>query len=232
MLGALPADSSRDGQHYPDHSQSQQSQWPAQHYHHHQSGNHRDQCRECLRHALAYQLPQGVDVVRVYAHDVAVRVRVEVLERQPLHPGEHFVPDVLLHSLRYDDFEPALDIAAANADRIDTSEYQYCLRQSAPVRSLLPDKRSDDVIYQVFGEQRHYQVAERPDDHHHQHEYHLPLVLAQVFQQSQDGSLRRAQLLQALLCVACPSSHRSRHYSAPPFSGFPSEACELTAFWL
>ena len=59
-----------------------------------------------LREGLADGLAQGVGVVGVAAHDVAVFVGVEVADRQCLLVGEHVVADLLQRALFDGDDEP------------------------------------------------------------------------------------------------------------------------------
>ena len=65
-----------------------------------------DRGGEHLREGLADGLAQGVGVVGVTAHDVAVLVGVEVADRQCLLVGEHVVADLLQGALFDGDDEP------------------------------------------------------------------------------------------------------------------------------
>ena len=55
-----------------------------------------------LRQALADHLTQGIHVVGIIAHNVAVAVGVEIFNRQILHVAEHFFTHLFQGALRND----------------------------------------------------------------------------------------------------------------------------------
>ena len=57
---------------------------------------------EGLRNALRNELPQSVGIVGIGTHDIAVRVRIEIADRQCLHAVEHIVSDIHQKALRDD----------------------------------------------------------------------------------------------------------------------------------
>ena len=59
-----------------------------------------------MRERLADGLAQGVGVVGVTAHDIAVFVGIEVADRQGLLVGEHVVADLLQGALFHGDDDP------------------------------------------------------------------------------------------------------------------------------
>ena len=61
--------------------------------------NQRDGGGGALGNGLADHLPQGIHIAGVAGHDVAGGIGIEVAQGQPLHLGEHLVPDGLLRSL-------------------------------------------------------------------------------------------------------------------------------------
>ena len=94
----------------------------------HRQPQHGDQCGQCgdrgrehLREGLADGLAQGVGVVGVAAHDVAVLVGVEVADRQRLLVCEHVVADLLEGALLDGDDEPLPQPAAESAGRVEAA---------------------------------------------------------------------------------------------------------------
>ena len=63
------------------------------------NGDHRG---EYLRNALRDHLAQGIGIVGVVAHNVAMSVTVEITDGQSLHMREHIVADFLQRTLRND----------------------------------------------------------------------------------------------------------------------------------
>ena len=66
----------------------------AQHQHGDKDADHVDGAVEQLGQALADHLAEGVDVVGVDGHDVAVGMGVKVADGQLLHVGEQILPQV------------------------------------------------------------------------------------------------------------------------------------------
>lgn len=76
---------------------------------------------EHRRQALRDKLANGVDIVGIIAHDIAVIVGIEVLDGQVLHPLEHFDTDIVQKRLRDDGHRTGADIVGQNAREINAS---------------------------------------------------------------------------------------------------------------
>lgn len=60
----------------------------------------REHGRYELGHGLRDHLAQRIGIIRIQAHDIAVRMRVKIADGQTLHLGKHLVADTLERALR------------------------------------------------------------------------------------------------------------------------------------
>ena len=95
---------------------------------HHDDGN---RAVDDFGDALADELAQGVHVVGVDGHDVAVRVRVKVADRQGLHVREQVRADFEHRALADADHQALADVAGGNAQREDAAQRNHGIRQIA-----------------------------------------------------------------------------------------------------
>ena len=163
----------------------------------HRQPQHGDQCGQCgdrgrehLREGLADGLAQGVGVVGVAAHDVAVLVGVEVADRQRLLVCEHVVADLLQGALFDGDDEPLPQPAAESAGRVEAGHQRQGAQQRVPVGVLHTDQRQDVAVNQGLQEQRGTGLCGRTDQDA-QHDCHdMPFVLENVAEDALSGSRR------------------------------------------
>jgi hypothetical protein len=94
VFRALAADKTYRDQHYANACKHDQRHPYAGHKHSNKQRDYCDKRRIALRYALRYQLTYCVCIVGIYAHDVAVSVRIKKLDRQRLHLLEHIVADM------------------------------------------------------------------------------------------------------------------------------------------
>ena len=78
-----------------------------------------------LWEALGHHLTQGVDIVGVVAHDVAVAVGVKVLDGQALHLVEHPAPELFERALGDDGHELVEDEARDERHAVEYGQYGY-----------------------------------------------------------------------------------------------------------
>ncbi len=62
----------------------------------------------------------------VMAHDIAMRVCVEITDRQGLHAGKHVIANFLECTLRNIDHQPVVSEIGRDADEINASHNQNC----------------------------------------------------------------------------------------------------------
>ena len=146
---------------------------------------------EHLRERLADRLAQRVGVVGVAAHDVAVLVRVEVLDRQQLLVGEHLVADLLEHALLHVHQQPLVEPRTEGADRIQAAHQRQHVDQRGPVGVVEPDQGQDVVVDQRLQEQRGAGLRRRGYQDAEHHDSHLDLEFQDVAEQSLDGARSR-----------------------------------------
>ena len=113
------AHSHNDRQHQPQGEHRHQKQQRTEVQHH---GNHADEgepAGDQGDHAVLQNLGEGVDIVGVAAHELAVGVGVEVAQRQILHPGEEVPADGVGGLLGHADHDPGIAVAEQGRAEID-----------------------------------------------------------------------------------------------------------------
>ena len=152
-LRASAADGLGDEQHYHDAEQHDEREIDAGNEHRDKQRDDADQREQTLRHALGYELAQRVDVVGVIAHYVAVRVRVEISDRQGLHFVEHILADVFEEALRDDGHQTGVDERTQYARGVNTRHNaRDGVQRVGDVVEPVFQTGSDDVIHQNFEE--------------------------------------------------------------------------------
>ena len=166
--GQEPGDAEHPDDAHDDHSG--QGQIGGQHAHkgdqdHHAGVDH-------LGDALGEHLAQGVHVVGVDAHHVAVGVGIKVLDGQGLHVAEQVVPDALLHALGDGDHQAVVGEGTQGAHDIQPGHHQKDPHQAAVIGGLHGQQGGDVVVDQVAQKQgpRHRGDGADEDAEDHQHE--------------------------------------------------------------
>ena len=99
VLSAFAREGFRHKHHYPYHNESKQSERNAEREHTRKHRDDRYSAVENLSHALADHLAQGIDVVCVNAHNIAVGVSVKILYRQAFHVTENVISQITHRAL-------------------------------------------------------------------------------------------------------------------------------------
>ena len=148
VSGALPADCFDHQQHHHQHRNDQEREHRAQHQHHHKGTHHRDAGGEHLHNAVAQRLAQGIHIVGIAAHQLAVRMRVKEGNRQILHMVKQIAPDIRQRRLRNADHQPHLQIGAGHAGEIDAGQHyqRLCQGQEISRRRARADERQNIFI--------------------------------------------------------------------------------------
>ncbi len=121
--------------------------------HREEGRDHRDARGEHLRERLRDRLAQGVGVVGVQAHGVAVLMGVEIADGQGLLVGEHLVADGLEGALLDGDDEPVPQPGAQRADQVQATHEHEGAHERPPVRAGLADQRQDVGVDERLQEQ-------------------------------------------------------------------------------
>ena len=140
-----------------------------------------------LGNALGEHLTQGVHVVGINAHHIAVGMGVKILDGQGLHVAEQIITDALLHALGNGDHDPVVGKSTQSAHNIQAGHHENDSQQAAEVRVVHGQQGRDIVVDQVAQEQGAGHGGHRADqnaqnDHHKQGQ----VAAAHVAEQSAD----------------------------------------------
>ena len=220
----------------PGHQQGEED---AHQHHHSQQGVGEQHAQEGdqnghggvddLGDALGEHLAQGIHVVGVDAHHVAVGVGVKVLDGQGLHVAEQVVPDGFLNALGDHDHVPVVGVRTQGAHQEQAAHHHQGPHQAGEVRVRRAQQGGDIVIDQTAQEQRARHIGDGADQdaEDDQHEADLVLPLDIAHQPANDvaalagDSVSAVDLLTAhRRCLPSPGTHRS-HGKCHTFSAAP-----------
>ena len=110
------------------------------------------------------------------AHDVAVRVRVEIFDGQRLHVGEHVVADRLERALRDDRHNAVVEQGGKRADEIDDGHLPEREEQAGKDRRRFEQERRDVIVDQLLQKQRGHDACKGADRDADEYEDELEAV--------------------------------------------------------
>ena len=212
---------SADLTHQEDHGEGSQEyddrQLPGSVDHRGKRRNDRDARGHHRREALRDHLTERINVVGVVAHDITMRVRVEVGDRQRLHVFEHIVTDISQNVIGDHEHDLALEEVRDNAKHEEYGDGADPVRKAREVLVSACKKRLDIVVDQVFDEHVSQNRCDRCHDDAEENDAQKYLVFAcQVGKESLDQAFGDRIFLKVLPIHRTCSSRR-RHYSSPPF---------------
>ncbi len=136
-----------DEEHHNDTENDEQGEGQREPYHNEEYDDNDGAGAEHRRYGLADKLAQGVHVVRVVAHNVAVLMRVEILDRQILHLVEQGLAHLVQKALCEDSRKLGLEEHGDKAQNVERgendNERQYLPYGAVPVAGL--GKCADDL---------------------------------------------------------------------------------------
>ena len=94
IFGAHTAEFLRHGQHTSHKQADYNEHWNAEAGHHDDHDQNGQDRLNQHRHALADHHTDGIRIVGIGTHDVAVGVGVKILDRKGLHPGKHIHTEI------------------------------------------------------------------------------------------------------------------------------------------
>ena len=94
------------------------------------------------------QLAEGVNVVRIARHDLAVLVGVKVADGQLLHMAEHADTHILLNALGYGNHQIVLQEVGQGTYQVDAAHHAQEADQRSVVRGFLLEQRLDIIVHQ------------------------------------------------------------------------------------
>ena len=170
VLAALGADLFGAEQHQGHHADGQDGHGDIQDAHadeHRQDG---DDAGHQLGDALADHLAEGIHVVGVHRHDIAVGVGVKVADGQALHVGEQLDADVPHGALGHIDHDAGVAPGGQDAHQIDAADPCQGADQGTEVGVLLLEHGGDVVVDEGLQKQAGLHIgkgAEENADQHH-----------------------------------------------------------------
>ena len=211
-LAALAGYPARDPQdeHGEQHHRQGEPQALAEHGHEYRhDGNHG---REDLRQGLRDHLAQGVGIVGVVAHDLAVAVGVKVADGQGLHMGEHIVPHVFQNALRHHYHQPVVQETADHAGHVNAGHVHQLGQQAGKVRARLNDHGSNVIVDQGLDEGGSRHAGNGVAQNAQKHQQQAQAVTAHIAHQPGNGRLHVLRL-----CAALGSARSPHHSASLPF---------------
>ena len=214
-LDALDGERHRRG----NHEQRDDQQRHVEDNHRGHDAHNRHNAGNELRHGLGNHLPHGVDVVGVDAHNIAVGVRIKILDRQALHLGKELDAQVFERALRDEDHQVIVQPRAERAEDIHRRHAEHRTAHRAEIRIRLAYHRGDIVVDQALHEHRAVNVGHGADEQADDDRDAVDLILAHDL--GKDALKRLAGVLRAGLSGVSVSSH---HAQSPPFMAASSKS--------
>ena len=153
VAGGMAADVAGGEEHDDDAAGHHQGQPDAVIHHDAENAEQRDAGDGQLGQALADELAQGVDIIGVETHDIAVVVGIEVADGQILHVVKHLFPEFGQGALGDDGHELGIEDTRDQADDVHGDEDGQQLEDGAggrgPVAGLVVCLHDgDDVLHE------------------------------------------------------------------------------------
>ena len=166
--------------HYQHHNNGENGQRNAQHYHADKCDYQRYERVHHLRNALADKLAEGVHVVGVYGHDIAVSVCVEILYREGFHVRENVVSEVAHGTLGNVDHQPVISEGAYNTHNVYQRDTHQRPEQRSEIRSAAGvyhiQHRRDVIVDEALHEQHSHQGGYSRDEYAYENQYKAELI--------------------------------------------------------
>ena len=170
VLAALLGDLLGAEEHQGHHQHGDDGELPAQHTHAGKDGNDGDGAGHQLRDALAEHLTEGIHVVCVDGHDVAVRMGVKVADGQALHVGKELGAQVAQGTLGDVDHDAGVEPGGEDAHHIDAADAHQRTGQRCKAGVLLLGHGDDIVVDKGLQEQACLHIGQRADHDADEHE--------------------------------------------------------------
>ena len=108
--------------------------------------------RHELGHGLRDHLAQRVGIVRIQAHDIAVRMRIKIADGQALHLLKHLVADALERALGDRDHAAVIQPRGQRADEVHAADRDQRADQAGKVRRRRAEHGDDIAVDQLLQE--------------------------------------------------------------------------------
>ena len=144
----------------------------------------REHRRYELRHGLRDHLAQRIGIVRIQAHDVAVRMRIKIADGQALHLLKHLVTDALERALRDRDHAAVIQPCGQRTDKIYAADGDQRTDQAGIVRRRCAEHGHDIAVDQLLQEHGRGRACDRAQQDADRHEHERALIGAHIRQQA------------------------------------------------
>ena len=152
--GRFSRDAGGDQEHEADHGQGDQGKGKIQKEHADKGGHNGHGGVDELRNALAYELAQGVHVIGVDGHDIAMGMGVKIPDGKRFHVFKQFDAQRAHGSLAHVDHDPVVGVGAQDADGVDAAHPKKRSGQGREVRLFHLCQRNNVVVDQALHEKR------------------------------------------------------------------------------
>ena len=124
------------------------------------------------------ELAKRIDIVGIDRHDVAMRMGVEIANRQLLHVLEEVGAKTQQGALPHIDHQAVVDIGADDADDEDSSKGEECAGKRCEIGILALGEWDDIVVDEGAREERGNKGRDGVDDDTQHHDSQRKLVVA------------------------------------------------------
>ena len=216
LLGNLP-ERGGHAEHQEGHDDGDQGERQAEDDHTDEGRDNGDDGLEQVGDAVADDLPEGVHIVGIDRHNVAVRMRVKVAEREFLHTAEEVLAESQHRPLPHRDHYEVLRVAGDDAGEQDGAQFDERDRERMVVRG----HRGNVVVDERPREKRRRKRGDRRNNDAEQREADMHLVMAEDITEEPEDCLGVLEVLQggsaAVLAAASPHTESWRTHSLPSF---------------
>ena len=216
---ALSCDFAGKEDHKHSESHNHQSQPYRQVQHGNQHRNHGYNGTEQVWQRLGQHLTQGICVVGVMAHDLAVGSRIKISHRQVLHVGKHFVTDIFQRTLRHNRHCDCRKEIGKDSRCENNAHISHGVKQPIKLWICLSQQGQNVVVNQTLDKQGGCHAGNCTDQNADNHKQQTELIVCQVGEQPFNGSFFNfCSRWDSHTAAPSRSSHWSWscHYAAPP----------------
>ena len=207
---------------HSDHDQSGQDrnngEGGIQAQHDHQSSQHGNNRVDHLGNALAHQLTQGIDVVGVHRHDVAVGMGIKVFDGQGLHAVKQVVTQAAHGALTDGNHDAVIAIGGYYAQCQQAAQPNHRLPQPAEVGRTAVEHGDDVVVDQSLREAGTAYIGRGRDQDTQNHQQKLKFIVAEHIPQHPVEHLGWVAPFHVRIHSKVSSFHAGWSKSPPPWT--------------
>ena len=179
----LPGDLLDELQDEQHHQYGDQRQIETDIEHTHQDRHNGKHRRNELCHGLCDHLTEGIGIVGVKAHNIAVGAGIKGADREALHFFKHFVPNLFQRSLRDGYHDTVVKKRGKNTDQIDCADYDQHVQKLCEYRGRACEQRRDIIVDQGLQKQRRNSGRNGAEQNANHHKNELSLIVLHIRKQ-------------------------------------------------